>query len=35
MQKFFYDVTKAGDIKYGRDVVGNLVQIQRNGNGAV
>jgi len=26
MQKFFYNVTKAGEVKYG----GNLVQIQRN-----
>ena len=25
MQKFFYNVTKAGEVKYG-----NLVQIQRN-----
>ncbi|WP_263975227.1 4Fe-4S binding protein [Leptolyngbya sp. 7M] len=30
MQKFWYNVTKAGEVKYG-----NLVQIQRNGNGAV
>lgn len=29
MQKFFYNVTKAGEVKYG-----NLVQIERNGNGA-
>ncbi|CAN5335548.1 hypothetical protein BH20ACI2_BH20ACI2_28690 [soil metagenome] len=28
MQKFFYNVTKAGEVKYG-----NLVQIERNGNG--
>jgi len=31
MQKFFYNVTKAGEVKYG----GNLVQIQRNGREAV
>ncbi len=35
MQKFWYNVTKAGEVKYGPAVVGNLVQIQRNGNGAV
>jgi len=29
MQKFFYNVTKAGEVKYG-----NLVQIERNGNGS-
>ena len=29
MQKFFYNVTKAGEGKYG-----NLVQIERNGNAA-
>ncbi len=34
MQAFWYNVTKAGEIKYGPTVVGNLVQIQRNGNGA-
>ena len=34
MQAFWYNVTKAGDIKYGPTMVGNLVQIQRNGNGA-
>ncbi|HEV8593167.1 MAG TPA: FAD-dependent oxidoreductase [Pyrinomonadaceae bacterium] len=34
MQKFWYNVTKAGEVKYGPTVVGNLVQIQRNGNGA-
>jgi ferredoxin len=33
MQKFWYNVTKAGEIKYGPSVVGNLVQIERNGNG--
>ena len=31
MQKFFYNVTKAGEVKYGA----NLVQIQRNGNSVV
>ena len=35
MQAFWYNVTKAGSVKYGPTVVGNLVQIQRNGNGAV
>ena len=34
MQAFWYNVTKAGEVKYGPTVVGNLVQIQRNGNGA-
>jgi len=32
MQKFWYNVTKAGGVKYGPTVVGNLVQIERNGN---
>ncbi len=31
MQRFWYNVTKAGDVKYGPTVVGNLVQITRNG----
>ncbi len=35
MQAFWYNVTKAGTIKYGPTVVGNFVQITRNGNGAV
>jgi ferredoxin len=35
MQAFWYNVTKAGHLKYGPTVVGNLVQIERNGNGAV
>jgi NADPH-dependent glutamate synthase beta subunit-like oxidoreductase len=35
MQAFWYNVTKAGELKYGPTVVGNLVQIERNGNGAV
>ncbi len=35
MQKFWYNVTKAGEVKYGPTVVGNLVQIERNGNGGV
>ena len=35
MQAFWYNITKAGDVKYGPTVTGNLVQIQRNGNGAV
>ncbi len=30
MQKFFYNVTKAGEVKYGSGVVSNLVQIQRS-----
>ncbi len=34
MQKFFYNVTKAGQVKYGPKGAGNLVQIQRSGNGA-
>lgn len=34
MQAFWYNVTKAGHLKYGPTVVGNLVQIERNGNGA-
>ena len=34
MQAFWYNITKAGSVKYGPTVVGNLVQIQRNGNGA-
>jgi NADPH-dependent glutamate synthase beta subunit-like oxidoreductase len=33
MQAFWYNVTKAGTRKYGPTVVGNLVQITRNGNG--
>jgi ferredoxin len=35
MQAFWYNVTKAGTRKYGPAMTGNLVQIQRNGNGAV
>ena len=35
MQAFWYNVTKAGEVKYGPEVTGNLVQIERNGNGAV
>ncbi|HMQ05483.1 MAG TPA: FAD-dependent oxidoreductase [Pyrinomonadaceae bacterium] len=35
MQAFWYNVTKAGHLKYGPTVVGNVVQITRNGNGAV
>jgi len=31
MQAFWYNVTKAGELKYGPTVVGNLVQITRNG----
>jgi len=32
MQAFWYNVTKADGLKYGPTVVGNLVQIERNGN---
>lgn len=35
MQAFWYNITKAGEVKYGPTVAGNLVQIERNGNGAV
>ncbi len=35
MQAVWYNVTKAGEMKYGPTVSGNLVQIQKNGNGAV
>jgi formate dehydrogenase beta subunit len=35
MQAFWYNVTKAGEQKYGPTVIGNVVQITRNGNGAV
>jgi formate dehydrogenase beta subunit len=35
MQAFWYNVTKAGEVKYGPTVVGNLVQIERNGDSAV
>lgn len=34
MQAFWYNVTKAGSVKYGPAVIGSLVQITRNGNGA-
>jgi formate dehydrogenase beta subunit len=34
MQAFWYNVNKAGTVKYGPTVVGNLVQITRNGSGA-
>jgi len=33
MQAFWYNVTKAGSVKYGPTVVGNMIQITRNGNG--
>lgn len=33
MQAFWYNVTKADGVKYGPTVVGNFVQIERNGNG--
>ncbi|MFT3745274.1 MAG: FAD-dependent oxidoreductase [Pyrinomonadaceae bacterium] len=32
MQAFWYNVTKAGEIKYGPTVIGNMVQITRNGS---
>lgn len=32
MQAFWYNVTKAGGVKYGPTVVGSMVQITRNGN---
>jgi len=35
MQAFWYNVTKAGHHSYGPTVVGNVVQITRNGNGTV
>jgi hypothetical protein len=35
MQAFWYNVTKAGNVKYGPAVVGAFVQIERNGNGVV
>ncbi len=35
MQAFWYNISKAGEVKYGPTVVANLVQIERNGNGAV
>jgi len=33
MQAFWYNVTKAGSVKYGPTMVGNMIQITRNGNG--
>jgi formate dehydrogenase (NADP+) beta subunit len=33
MQKFWYNVTKAGEVKYGPNGNGSMVQITRNGNG--
>jgi formate dehydrogenase beta subunit len=33
MKAFWYNVTKAGTVKYGPTLVGNMVQITRNGNG--
>ena len=35
MQAFWYNVTKASGVKYGPTVIGNMVQITRNGNGAI
>jgi NADPH-dependent glutamate synthase beta subunit-like oxidoreductase len=35
MQAFWYNVTKAGSVKYGPIVAGNIVQITRNGGGTV
>lgn len=34
MQAFWYNVAKAGEIKYGPTVIGNLVRIIGNGNGS-
>ncbi len=34
MQKFWYNVTKAGEVKYGPRGAGSFVQITRNGNGS-
>jgi len=34
MQAFWYNVTKAGEVKFGPTMIGNIVQITRNGNGA-
>ena len=33
MQAFWYNVTKAGSVKYGPTMVGNMIQITRNGTG--
>ncbi|HMS11356.1 MAG TPA: 4Fe-4S dicluster domain-containing protein, partial [Pyrinomonadaceae bacterium] len=33
MQKFWYNVTKAGEVKYGPRGAGSFVQLTRNGNG--
>ena len=33
MQAYWYNVTKAGNMKYGPTVIGSMVQITRNGNG--
>ncbi len=35
MQAFWYNITKAGNHKYGPTVTGNLVQIERNGGAKV
>src|SRR5436190_4003672 len=35
MQAFWYNVTKAGEVKFGPTMIGNMVQITRNGNGAI
>ena len=34
MQKFWYNVMKAGEVKYGPDISNTIIQITRNGNGA-
>ncbi len=34
MQKFWYNVTKAGEVKYGPRGAGSFVQLTRNGNGS-
>jgi formate dehydrogenase (NADP+) beta subunit len=33
MQHYWYNVTKAGSVKFGPTVIGTMVQITRNGNG--
>ncbi|HVF29467.1 MAG TPA: FAD-dependent oxidoreductase [Pyrinomonadaceae bacterium] len=35
MEAYWYNVSKAGSVKYGPTVIGSMVQITRNGNGVV
>jgi ferredoxin len=35
MQKFWYNVTKAGEVKYGPSASNSMIQITRNGDGAI